>query len=233
MGGSHGSTATLTSGYPEPRATLTGGYPQPTASLTGGYIPPRATLTGGGPSLTAPGASYTTVILPAAGVTLTPQRPTHSAAVTHTRPPSGRPGYQYLPPQGQASDKVATYVRPESGGRADRGLISPREAGGGADLLSSNLVDVGPAAPVPGGLAGPGVEQQGPQTELQQAASTDRLVLQEAADEEPGLEERLRQLGLLRFLALVRRAGLEKLLQSRGEWGTPPRVGATEHGNGS
>ena len=189
----------------------------------GGYPAPRTTLTGGAPSLTAglpgPGVPYTTVVRPTPGVTLAPRRPTHTAAIVHTRPPTSA-GYQYLPPQGQASDKVATYVPPAGGVRTDRGLISPRDAGGAA-RLGSSLV-----GPVPGGLTGPGVEQQGPQTELQAAASSDLPVLQElpagqqeqqTTDEEQGLAERLRQLGLLRFLSLVKRAGLEKLLQSRGE----------------
>ena len=198
--------------YPiQPRTTLTGTVP----SLTTGLPSLTTTLPG-------PGVPYTTVIHPGPGNTLPPQRPTHTATIVTTRPPSG-PGHQYLPPQGQASDKVATYVRPESGGRAHRELISPRDASGGgspAQLrlseVRSNLVDVGP---VSGGLAGPGVQQQGPQTELQQAASTDRLVLQEPGQqEEEGLSEKLRQLGLLRFLSLVKRAGLEKLLESRGEY---------------
>ena len=214
------------------------------STTVGSYtIQPRTTLTGAVPSLTTglpslttalpgPGVPYTTVIHPGPGNTLPPQRPTHTATIVNTRPPS-RPGYQYLPPQGQASDKVATYVRPESGGRAHRELISPRDATGGSSAaqlrlseVRANLVDVGP---VSGGLSGPGVQQQGPQTELQEAASTDLLVLREpaAGQQEEGLSEKLRQLGLLRFLSLVERAGLEKLLESRGEYRTSPHGAAS------
>ncbi|XP_043217278.1 collagen alpha-3(V) chain-like [Amphibalanus amphitrite] len=175
-------------------------------------VGPRETLTGVLPTLTTglpgPGVPYTTVVGPASAGPLSPPRPTHSTTIVHTRPP--HTGYRYLPPQGQASDKVATYVRPESELTAEEELISPRGAGGATARLelaelSSNLVEVGTAA-------GPGVEEQGPQTELQAAASSDQPVLQQPA----ALTDRLRQLGLLRFLALVERAGLEKVLESRG-----------------
>ncbi|XP_043226690.1 S-antigen protein-like [Amphibalanus amphitrite] len=142
-------------------------------------VGPRETLTGVLPTLTTglpgPGIPYTTVVGPASAGPLSPPRPTHSTTIVHTRPPTSPPhtGYRYLPPQGQASDKVATYVRPESEPTAEEELISPRGAGGATARLelaelSSNLVEVGTAA-------GPGVEEQGPQTELQAAASSDHV----------------------------------------------------------
>ncbi|XP_037090925.1 periostin-like [Pollicipes pollicipes] len=88
---------------------------------------------------------------------------------------SAPPPVSYLPPeqgrygQGQASDKVPTYVQP------------------------------------------------GPQVALQAAASGPEPVAGSSrVKSTTSLPERLRQLGLLRFMALVERAGLEKLLLSRG-----------------